>query len=77
MGQEQNWLLLIPRVNRAQSDWRAITTIGCPRWHSQAKYILIGKAALTPIGIDVQEYDHSHNSHTGDLGLVLQLTDVL
>jgi hypothetical protein len=28
---EQNWLLLIPRVKRAQSDWRATVTLGCPR----------------------------------------------
>jgi hypothetical protein len=29
---EQNWLLLkkiIPRVKRAQSDWRATVTLGC------------------------------------------------
>jgi hypothetical protein len=29
---EQNWLLLRPRVKRAESDWRATVTLGCPRW---------------------------------------------
>jgi hypothetical protein len=28
---EQNWLLLSPRAKRAQSDWRATVTLGCPR----------------------------------------------
>jgi hypothetical protein len=29
---EQNWLLLSPRVKRAQSDWQAAVTLGCQRW---------------------------------------------
>jgi hypothetical protein len=28
---EHNLLLLSPRVKRAQSDWRATVTLGCPR----------------------------------------------
>jgi hypothetical protein len=31
---EQNWLLSSPRVKRAESDWRATVTLGCPRWYS-------------------------------------------
>jgi hypothetical protein len=29
---EQNWLLLSPRVKRAESKWRATVALGCPRW---------------------------------------------
>jgi hypothetical protein len=33
-NREQNWLLLSPRVKRAESDWRETETLGCPRWYS-------------------------------------------
>jgi hypothetical protein len=32
MTGSQNWLLLSPRVKRAQSDWWATVTLGCPIW---------------------------------------------
>jgi hypothetical protein len=33
---EQNWLLLSSRVKRAESDWRASVTLGCPRYHNMS-----------------------------------------
>jgi hypothetical protein len=35
---EQNWLLLSPRVKKAESNWRATVTLGCPRWYSLDLY---------------------------------------
>jgi hypothetical protein len=37
---EQNWLLLSPRVKRAQSDWRATVTLGCPRCHFRKRALI-------------------------------------
>jgi hypothetical protein len=33
---EQNWLLLSPRVKRAESDWQETVILGCPRWNLKA-----------------------------------------
>jgi hypothetical protein len=40
---EQNWLLLSPRVKRAQSDWQATVTLGCPKIAKTEQFFILSQ----------------------------------